>query len=171
MSVVDSAKQHARNLVARATEKVMDTAGTDSPVQAITIGRPRQEVVDLFTDPARLSVVFGDVADVESIGSDRLRFTFGSDPGAAWDCVVTVDDGSHLRFVDVHPDGEAEIALTFRDAPAGLGTEVIARLSTPGPGALTGALAFKVLYRARALLMTGEVPTIARNPSARASAR
>jgi hypothetical protein len=30
---------------------------------------------------------------------------------------------------------------------------------------------FKALYRARAILMTGEVPTIKHNPSARASAR
>ncbi|SLH72109.1 Uncharacterised protein [Mycobacteroides abscessus subsp. abscessus] len=32
-------------------------------------------------------------------------------------------------------------------------------------------MAFKVLYRARALLQTGELPTLAHNPSARAGAR
>ncbi|MCW2552947.1 MAG: putative integral rane protein [Mycobacterium sp.] len=50
-------------------------------------------------------------------------------------------------------------------------TEVIARVSSPAPGALTGALTFKALYRARALLMTGEMPTIRYNPSARDSDR
>ncbi|BBX67348.1 SRPBCC family protein [Mycolicibacterium psychrotolerans] len=169
MSVIDSARQHAKHLVAKAAEKVTDHAGADSPVQAVTIGRPRPEVVALFTDPDRLSRVFGDVAAVESIGPDRQRWTFGSD--TAWECVVGVDDDSHVRFVDARPDGTTSVALTFRDAPSDRGTEVIARLSTPGPGALTGALAFKVLYRARALLMTGEIPTIVRNPSARASAR
>jgi hypothetical protein len=59
------------------------------------------------------------------------------------------------------------IVLEFGDAPQDRGTEVIARVSSPAPGVLTGPLAFKALYRARALLMTGEVPTIKSNPSAR----
>lgn len=170
MSVVDKAREQAKHLVAKVADKVTEATTTDSPVQAVTIGKPRQEVVALFTDPERLSVVFGDVADVESIGADRLRFTFGSDDGPVWECVVSSDD-DQVRFVDVHPDGAAQVVLTLRDAPGERGTEVVARLSTPGPGALTGALTFKVLYRARALLLTGEVPTIAHNPSARPSAR
>jgi uncharacterized membrane protein len=173
MSAVDNAKARAKSLVTKASEivaeKVGDVMPTSSSVQAVTIGRPREQVVALFSDPGRLSVVLGDVADVESIGPDRLRFTFGSD--TAWECVASVEDTAHIRFVDVHPDGRASIVLTFRDAPGGRGTEVIAHLSSPAPGVLTGALMFTVLYRARALLMTGEVPTLHRNPSARPSAR
>lgn len=169
MSVVDKAREQAKNLVTKVTDKVAEAITTDSPVQAVTIGRPRAEVVAVFTDPDLLSVVFGDVADVQSVGADRLRFAFGTD-GPTWECVVNGDD-EQIRFVDVHPDGTMQFQLMFRDAPGERGTEVIARLSSPGPGALTGALIFKVLYRARALVMTGEVPTIARNPSARSSAR
>ncbi|MCG7594173.1 hypothetical protein ACXYX3_00300 [Mycobacterium sp. C3-094] len=169
MSVVDKAREQAKHLVTKVTDRVAEVISTDSPVQAVTIGRPRQEVVRVFTDPGLLSVVFGDVADVESVGADRLRFAFGTD-GPAWECVVDVHD-DQVRFVDVHPDGATQMVLMFRDAPGERGTEVIARLSSPGPGTLTGALTFKALYRARALLTTGEVPTIARNPSARPSAR
>ena len=61
--------------------------------------------------------------------------------------------------------------VAFRPAPNHLGTELSLRLKTPAPDLLTGALAFKILYRCRALLQTGEVPTIRSNPSARPSAR
>jgi uncharacterized membrane protein len=173
MNVVQSAREHAKNLVSKATEKVLESLTTQSRVQAVTIGRPRQEVASLFEDPERLSMVFGDIADVQSIGADRQKWTFrpGDGPNISWECVVSNDDSSHLRFVDVHPNGKAGVALEFRDAPQDRGTEVIARVSSPAPGALTGPLAFKALYRARALLMTGEIPTIEHNPSARASDR
>jgi len=42
---------------------------------------------------------------------------------------------------------------------------------SPLPGLLTGAIAFKLLYRMRALLQTGELPTLEHNPSARPGAR
>jgi hypothetical protein len=48
---------------------------------------------------------------------------------------------------------------------------VTLRVEAPAPRLLSGAAAFKVLYRLRALMQTGEVPTIKSNPSARASAR
>ena len=118
-------------------------------MQAITIAKPRNEVVGSFADADFLSQVFGDIADgadVASDGPDRLRWTFGSDANAA-------------------------VALDFRDAPQGRGTEVIATATSPAPGTLSGALTFKALYRARALLMTGEVPTIKFNSSARDSDR
>ncbi len=91
--------------------------------------------------------------------------------GTTWDCVVAVEDDAIMRFVDVNPEKSAGIMVQFREAPQDRGTEVIARTTSPGPGALTGVLTFKVLYRARALLMTGEVPTIEFNPSARDSDR
>jgi hypothetical protein len=149
MNVVDTAKAQVKQIVEMVTDKVGDAAARDSKVQAITIGKPHNEVVQSFADAAFLSQVFGDIADgagVVSEGPDRLRWTFGSDANAA-------------------------VALEFRDAPQGRGTEVIAKATGPAPGMLTGALTFKALYRARALLMTGEVPTIEYNPSARDSDR
>jgi hypothetical protein len=170
MNVVDSAKAQVKQIVDRVAEKVADAATTESRVQAITIGRPRTDVIALFRDAERLSQVFGDIAEVQESGPDRLRWTFLGEDGMAWNCVVSVE-GDRVRYVDVNPDKNLEIVLELRDASRDRGTEVISRATAPLPGALTGVLMFKALYRARALLQTGEVPTIQRNPSARDSAR
>ena len=176
MNVVDTAKAQVKQLAERitekVTEKVTDAAATESRVQAITIARPRAEVIALFRDPVRLSQVFGDIAEVNEAGHDRMRWTFLADgDGPAWDCVVSVEGGNRLRYVDVNPDKPAEIILDFADAPQDRGTEVVTRATAPLPGMLTGLLVYKALYRARALLQTGEVPTIKRNPGARDSPR
>ncbi|KUI22703.1 hypothetical protein AU193_10355 [Mycobacterium sp. GA-1285] len=169
MNVVDTAKAQVKQVIGKVTEKVTDAATTESHIQAITIGRPRREVIDLFRDPIGLSQVFGDIAEVHEAGHDRLRWTFADGP--AWDCVVSLEDEARLRYVDVNPEKDTGVTLVFRDAPQDRGTEVIGKASAPAPGALTGPLLFKVLYRARALLQTAEVPTIKHNPSARDSQR
>lgn len=173
MNVVDTAKQQAKQLAHKVVEKVGEKVTADSRVQAVTIARPRADVLDLFQDPERLSRIFGDIADVTGAGAgaDRLRWTFAGDDGPVWDCVVSREGDNRLRYVDVNPERAAGLTLDLSDAPQGRGTEVVARVTAPGPGALTGVLTFKALYRARALLQTGEVPTIARNPSARDSSR
>jgi hypothetical protein len=90
--------------------------------------------------------------------------------GASWDSRLIADSG-RLRFVSTSQDGGTEIILDFSEAPRGQGTEVTLRVKSPAPALLSGALAFKALYRARALLQTGEIPTLRKNPSARKSAR
>lgn len=172
MNVVDTAKEQAKQLAQKVVEKVTEATTTDSRVQAITIGRPKHDVIRLFQDAELLAEVVGDFAEVHSTGEGRLRWTFLPDIGGpAWDCVVTVEDDARVRYVDVDPEKTAELILEFRDAPQNLGTEVTARVSSPAPGAITGALAYKALYRARAVLLTGEAPTIKHNPSARDSQR
>lgn len=174
MNVVDTAKQQAKQLAQKVVEKVGEKVGeattADSRVQAITIARPRDEVLALFQDSERLSRVFGDIAEVTDAGPDRLRWTFAGD-GPAWDCIVSREGDNRLRYVDVNPERSVGLTLDLSDAPRDRGTEVVARVTAPGPGVLTGVLTYKALYRARALLQTGEVPTIAHNPSARDSSR
>ena len=129
-------------------------------------------MIDFFQRAERLSVIFGDIATVQDAGENRQRWIFTHDGGGpAWDCVVTAEDDERLRFVDVNPQRRAGIVLEFRDAPQDRGTEVIAHVTSPAPGTLSGALTYKALYRARALIQTAEVPTIRHNPSARHSAR
>jgi uncharacterized membrane protein len=173
MNVLDTAKEQVRHLAEIITDRAGDAVTRGSAMHAITIGRPKPEVVALFRDPERLSQIFGDVAEVHGVGSDRLHWAFTSNDkkGLGWDCVVILEDETRLRFVDVDPERSAGIELEFRDAPQGRGTEVIARVVSPSPGMLSGSLTFKALYRARALLMTGEIPTIEHNPSARDSDR
>jgi uncharacterized protein YndB with AHSA1/START domain len=166
MNVVDTAKEQAKHLVEKVVEKVGTTS--ESSTQAITIGRPRREVMRVFEDAELLAEMYGDFAEVHSAGQGRMRWTFRFDGGGpAWDCVVSVEDDTRIRYVDVNPDKGTQVVLEFRDAPRDLGTEVIARASSPAPGPLTGPLVYKGLYWARAMLMTGESPSLAHNPSAR----
>jgi uncharacterized membrane protein len=175
MNVVDTAKDQVKHLAEKVVEivadKITDAAATESRTQAITIARPRADIIRLFQDAELLAEVVGDFAEVHSTGDGRLRWTFRDGDGPAWDCLIKVDGDTRLRYVDVDPDRTAELTLDFRDAPSDRGTEVLARVSSPVPGALTGALAYKLLYKARAVLQTGEAPTINDNPSARDSRR
>lgn len=174
MNVVDAAKDGLKHLAEKVAEKVvdLDMATRDSHTQAVTIARPRSDVVRLFQDAELLAEVVGDFAEVHSTGQGRLHWTFRYDGGGpAWDCEIEVDGDTRLRYVDVNPERTAELTLDFRDAPQDRGTEVIARVSSPVPGVLTGALAYKILYCARAVLQTGEAPTLKHNPSARNSQR
>jgi hypothetical protein len=168
MNVLDTARQQAKHLV----EKVTSSGDKWSGPQAITIGRPRETVIEFLQDADSLSQIFGDFATVTEVASDRLRWTFTNQDADEpfWESVVDADV-DRLRYVDVKPDSRFEIVIDIQDALQDRGTELIARISSPAPGLLSGALAFKALYRARALLQTGEIPTITPNPSARNSAR
>jgi uncharacterized membrane protein len=168
VNVIDSAKEHAKGLAS----KVMHTAEHEPSSQSLTIGGSKHAVTELFQDAGRLSQVLGDLADVENTGPRRQRWVFAGDDDeqTVWECVVAADEQT-IEFVDVQPDSAHRIVLELSDAPQDRGTEVIARVSSPAPGLLTGPLLFKALYRARALLQTGEVPTIEQNPSARTTNR
>ena len=60
------------------------------------------------------------------------------------------------------PEGSALLAVLVRPAPRDLGSEVRFALDLPA-----GAVAFTLLYRLRALLQTGEIPTLRPQPAAR----
>jgi uncharacterized membrane protein len=164
MDLVDTALRHATDVAAKALGRSKPATTT----QSVTIGRPRGAVRAFFRDPERLARVFGDIADVTADG-DNLRWTFRSGEAITWECRVEADD-DHVRYVSAD-GGERGIVLELRDAPRDRGTEVLLRETSPVPSLLAGALAFTALYRARALLQTGEVPTLEPNPSARASDR
>jgi uncharacterized membrane protein len=166
MNVLDTAVSKAKEVAAQA----LSQAPAEPRSHAITIRAPRTDVAELFADARRLSVIFGDVADVEETAPERQRWTFTAGGEPQWDCAVATGPSS-VEFADLRPDSELRITLSLRDAPNDWGTEVIARVSAPAPGALAGPAINTALYRARALLQTGEVPTIAHNPSHRPSPR
>ncbi|GAB2682285.1 SRPBCC family protein [Nocardia goodfellowii] len=170
MSYIDKAKEQLTDLVG----KVIDS-GSGGGAQTVTISRPRAEVEQFWRDPEKLSQVLGELAEVRSTEPMRYEWVLhrADEEPITWDTTLeTEPDG--LRFVRAAGNGDpaepAEIRVTFRDAPRELGTEVTLRVKSPVPDLLTGAATFKALYRARALLQTGEVPTLAHNPSARAAA-
>ncbi|MGE2714252.1 hypothetical protein ACQI4L_09360 [Mycolicibacterium litorale] len=173
MSILDAARDRATALAANVANVVGDKMPDKRPAdattgQSVTINSSVVEVEELWRDARRMSVVLGELGDVENIGPDRYRWTLHAGPvKTTWESTAHTDpDG--LRFTG---DDGNEILVSYRLAPNHLGTEVTLRTKTPAPDLLTGALAFKVLYRCRALLQTGEVPTIRNNPSARPSAR
>lgn len=170
-AVVDTVKEQLRH----AAGAVVSRTGHREQSQSVTISKDPETVKQLFRDSGRLSQVLGDIAEVQQTGGeDHFRWVFRRGPldGTSWNSVLIADSG-RLRFVDADQNGGTgnEIVLDFSAAPRGLGTEVTLRVKSPAPALLSGALGFKALYRARALLQTGEIPTIRKNPSARKSAR
>lgn len=167
-----------RHLIGDLVGRVIESASSYSGSQTVTIARPRAEVEQFWRAPGNLSDVLGDVAEVASPAPSIYEWTLhaGADGRTTWKTTLREDEG-HFRFVGADdqdaPSGSRglEIELSFREAPRDLGTEVTMRAKTPLPDLLTGAGMFTALYRARARLQTGEMPTLAHNPSARSSAR
>ncbi|MFF3228364.1 hypothetical protein ACFYV7_36600 [Nocardia suismassiliense] len=171
MSYIDKAKEQLTDLVG----KVIDSSSSSGGTQTVTISRPRAEVEQFWRDPDKLSRVLGDLAEVRATGPTSYEWILHrpDEESVTWDTRLETEDNG-LRFVRATGNGDpseaAEIRVTFRDAPRDLGTEVTLRVKSPIPDLLTGAATFKALYRARALMQTGELPTLAHNPSARAAA-
>lgn len=179
MSIVET----ARNAVKAAAE----TALSSPAVQKVT-GRGQTEpagpvtltiAVDiptargLWLDTERLSSVLGDVATVSPGEGDVVVWTLdgaSDDGGSGNDPSVETtrsEDGNTVRFA--RADGGTDLAVVrFAEAPLDLGTEVTLDLALPVvPDVAARVAAFKVLYRARALLQTGEIPTLVPTPAAR----
>ncbi|MCZ8382689.1 hypothetical protein O6P37_27840 [Mycobacterium sp. CPCC 205372] len=166
MSALDTAKKQAAEVAGKLADQLPQRTAT----QSVTIAVPLERVEQFWRNPDELSVVLGDVGEVEATGPDRYRWRLQAGPvKTTWESRLQKDIAG-VRFVGTEDDRN-EFVVTYREAPRGLGTEVTVHAKSPAPGLLTGALAFKVLYRVRALLQTGEVPTIRTNPSARDSAR
>lgn len=167
LGFVGAAKRQAQGLLDSAVEALRRR---ERP-QSVTIACDLEVVKQFFCDPVTLSQVLGDIADVTETSAGRFRWQFSGGPasGAGWDSVLVAGD-RRVRFADADPSTN-EVILDFACAPNEMGTEVTLRIHGPVPSLLSGALAFKALYRARALLQAGELPTIRHNPSARPSAR
>ncbi|WP_040790782.1 hypothetical protein [Nocardia paucivorans] len=162
---MDKAKEHLTTLIGKAAG-----GGANGPSrQTVTIERPRPEVERFWREPENLARALDGIAEIHPTESGRLEWTFAPDSEhpITWESTSVVEENG-LRFVDADEPDTAEIAIDFADAPHDRGTEVTIRAATPAPNLITGAAAFTALYRARALLQTGEAPTLAHNPSARA---
>lgn len=163
MSYLELAKDQVLGLV----NKVIDMPPRrQAGAQTVTIACPVAHIEQFWRDPSQLSVVLGDIAEIDVDERGRYRWRLSAEPQVTWESTL-VEEPDGVRFVG---DGN-EIAITYLPAPHELGTEVTLRVKAPAPALLSGAAAFKILYRLRALMQTGEVPTIRSNPSARKSAR
>ncbi|MBS3693880.1 hypothetical protein [Rhodococcus qingshengii] len=173
MELFDRAKEVAVGLVT----KVAGHGGSGEHAQTVTIGRARDEVDALWRDPDLLSSVFGDAVTIRMVegGVFEWKLSSRADETDVWRSKL-VEAGDSLRFVtddkDATDEGSkpAELVVSSREAPSDLGTELTLRSDSGLPAVFTKTFLFRALYRARALVQTGEVPTLAHNPSARDSA-
>lgn len=161
VNLLDTAKDQVRSLAGRVFDGRSSDGRSAATRQTVTVTRPVDEVDAFWRDPQRLSAAFGDLGEVRFTEPDRYRWRLRvGDEEVDWDSRLTPGNPS-LRFVD---DTGHRIEVGRRPAPGGRGTEVTLSADLPLPDLLAGAAVFTVLYRMRALLQTGEVPTIALNP-------
>ena len=142
--------------------------------RSITIEKPAAELYRAWKNPQQLSAMLGDIAQVESLGGTRMRWRLDA-PGAQTHSWITqiYEDTPDQRIAWRAEDGSHQGFVSFRPAPRDFGTEVTLSL---GFGALSSSLFRKltqaaegrVLRRFKSLAVAGEIPTLDKNPSARA---
>ncbi len=163
----------AATAVGRAAQGLAALVGhrPDPVQQTLTIAAPPAEVAAACRDAASLSQALGDAGSVEAGAGPAYRWSLGADGGEAvvWQTALTETGGPPLVLRWAAPGGDDGyvLSVTLREAPAGLGTEATARAVLPVPGLAAGAALYTLLYRLRALVQTGEVPTITPQPAGR----
>lgn len=161
----------------------LGTGGAATGSRSIVVGRPADELYDVWRDPDQLSRIMGHFADVTAPDDDRLRWTVHGPRGrdVAWDSrVVEAEPGAYLRWESAE-NAPVSNRGTVRFSPASgdRGTRVTLSLGFGPPGTTFGnatlrrldvvpaELAGVALDRFKSLVESGEIPTLEGNPSAR----
>lgn len=153
--------------------------------EAITIDKPHEEVFAFWRNFANLPLFMKDIQKIEVISPEESKWTVRLQSGATaqWTAVITDErPGAMLAWRSLEGSAiETEGAVWFSKAPNQLGTEVQLMMTYKVPGggiseivnALTGEdpaiVILTHLKRLKALLETGETPTIEGQPSGRES--
>ncbi|WP_432482729.1 hypothetical protein [Kineococcus esterisolvens] len=111
-------------------------------------------------------------------GGGALEFRRAGDDGPGDDggpvgtgaAVEDAEDDTESGRTGERPGGAPLLRVSTRTAPRDLGTEVTCEVA-PELSAGVGAVPFTLLYRLRALLLTGEIPTLGPQPAAREEER
>jgi uncharacterized membrane protein len=160
------------------------TASGESPrtQRSITIERPAEELYRAWRDPAHLAAIFGDLLEIEGLADGRLRWRARLPMGKTfeWTTSTVADRPGELIAWRSEPGSpfELEGSVRFRPAPRDWGTEVTLSLGFGAPGGPLAALTKllprvsmsleeHVLRRCKSLCVAGEIPTLAKNASAR----
>jgi uncharacterized membrane protein len=174
MSFVESARNAVRSATDEATHRaktlLAEHGSSEEPAGPVTLTVAADPAIvrALWRDQARLSQVLGDVASVEFSSASSATFTVAAAQGDVVVSTEIVEDDLRLRFVDSRGEGNPEVmVIEVADAPNELGTEVTLELALPLPDIAARTAAFRLLYRARSLLQTGEIPALAPMPAAR----
>lgn len=165
----------------------IDDSGRTTVQRSITISRPSAELYAIWRDPKNLAAILTEVVEVTATAADRAHWKMRSGVlgvTTEWDATLVSDvpgrsiewqaeEGAALAntlridFAPAPGNQGSEVTLTFRFAPPGgaLG-ETLDKMFFVPPEALIG----KMLYRFRAYVQTGEIPTLRFNPSHRVDA-
>lgn len=159
--------------------------GDDTYVgKTVTVGKPRQELYEVWKDFGRFPDFMENVLRVEKLGEDRSQWLIKG-PGGSEVSLVSriVDDVPGRRIAWESEEGsdvEAAGIIDFEDAPPGRGTYVRFLMSYDPPGGAIGRGIAKLMQREpslqarrdlrrfKQLMETGEVAVNA-SPSARKS--
>lgn len=155
--------------------------------RSITIGKPAEELYRLWRAPGNLSRIMAHFAEISAGDGDLQHWKVRGPLGrtVAWNSrVVEERPNEFLRWESL--EGSTlpnEGSVRFQPAQRDLGTEVTLRFRFRPPGgavgnaaarllgAVPGVIASKALRRFKSLAETGEIPTLERNPSGRATAK
>ncbi|WP_432491058.1 hypothetical protein [Kineococcus gypseus] len=165
MDVTQKARDAVVSAVGAAARKLPGRGPGAPAQQTLTVARPAGDVLAAWGDAQVVSRLLGEAGRAEA---DGARWTFTPAAGGPVDAEL-VPTGEGLEFR--RPGGgDVLLRVSTRPAPADLGTEVTCEVA-PELSAGLGAVPFTLLYRLRALLLTGEIPTLGPQPAAREEER
>lgn len=159
------------------------SSGPTAVSRTVTVGRPADELYEVWRDPDRLSRIAGRFAEVTSSDEDRLHWTVHGPRGRDLSFetrIVEAEPGSLIRW-ETPSDAMLpnEGSVRFREAPGDRGTQVTLSVEFDPPGGELGTAALnrldivpetvvgEALGRFKRLAETGEITTLEDNPSAR----
>jgi uncharacterized membrane protein len=161
-----------------APERSLDAAARAS----VTIGRPAEELRELWLRPDTQFRIWSDFANVTAV-DDRTADWVARGPAGGeyrWRTELQETGSTELRWSSLEGADVANTgALAFLPAPGDRGTELHLDVHFDPPGGVVGEavsklfhvvpreIVSKALYRFRALATTGEIPTTYPQPAAR----
>lgn len=151
--------------------------------QSITVGLPVEETYRRWRDPETFAQAMAHFATVSTNDPDRAHWSVKTPLGGSieWDARVVEEEPNRLTRWETLPGAlfPNESTVVFKEAPGGRGTEIhyTARIDPPGGAvgdrifdlaqALPKATIMQGLHRFKALVETGEMPTIKPQPQGR----
>lgn len=167
---------------ARRSERRGADAGSEPTVErSLTVGRDADNLYDLWLHPGTLAQVMGHFAELAEAAGDTTRWRVRLPLGRELVYTTQIYDQQPGNLIRWAATGEptASGSVRFTPAPGAWGTVVTLRLEFTPPGGALGKAAAEVfravpetvvskaLRRFKSLAETGEIPTLAGNPSGR----
>lgn len=151
--------------------------------RSVTVGASADELHEAWRDPEVFSRIMGRFAEITVIDDDRYQWTVEGPAGVdlSWDSRIVEDEpGESIRW---ESPADASVpnsgSVQFTPAAGDRGTVVTLSLDFEPPGGRVGAsvveqldivpetLAGHALSRFKSLVESGEIPSLAGNPSGR----